>query len=424
MKTLLRTISAIALLLVCVSSFAQSGAGQKATCTPSYTNNYVACDAGYTGNKFTTTTLTCPQGYPSGIITTTTQYNTSNCVADPVYVPVDRTCELTPTQCQVQPASPGCPSGYKWTLAGNNVAHCVLSSLVCPVGQTMTYDALGNPSCIPMPVTCNPASFNNAPIPCGAGFSGVQFTMTSTNCPAGIYGAPSVSTSGYDRSACVPLVVSCTPNSWNNAPVSCGNGYAAGSTKFTTTVESCPAGIYGPPSLATSGFNLSGCVFNLCALPLIPNVTNTGCVAPNTSATSVWQTVHPSSSIIAALLNSKYVSGTLLINNFAHFNGFSYIGGSAAYPFNFGFASGNTKITAANSNFWKTISFSAPGTYLNGVTITNGQTGLSTLFSISPATIGIAAYAPTYPNSYSSTWAYNKNGAIAPGQTITVTITW
>ena len=91
MKTLLRTISAIALLLACVSSFAQSGAGQKATCTPSYNNNYVACDAGYTGNKFTTTTLTCPQGYPSGIITTTTQYNTSNCVADPVYAPVDRT---------------------------------------------------------------------------------------------------------------------------------------------------------------------------------------------------------------------------------------------------------------------------------------------------------------------------------------------
>jgi hypothetical protein len=53
--------------------------------------------------------------------------------------------------CTPVPTPKGCPGGQHWTLLGSGVAHCVLDSISCGYGLSMTYDRMGNPTCSPTP---------------------------------------------------------------------------------------------------------------------------------------------------------------------------------------------------------------------------------------------------------------------------------
>lgn len=142
--------------------------------------------------------------------------------------------------------------------------------------------------------TCVAGAVNNSPIACDAGFTGTKFTTSTTSCPSGPYGPPSTSTSAYNTSGCsatpVPAMpVTCTAGSFNNPAVLCPNGFG---TMFTTTTTSCPSGPFGPPSVSTSGHNTSGCLPSGTVVGLRTcNYTRPGCFCdcgPSPRCSNTW----------------------------------------------------------------------------------------------------------------------------------------
>ena len=245
------------------------------SCTPSVFNNYAPCDAGYSGKKYTTTTITCPTEWPTGLASTTSTYNTSQCVKIPTSPPVDRTCELTPAACAPQPNSPGCPAGKHWTLTGSTVAHCVNDDMPCPSGASLIHDSFGNPSCklmtcptnqivvgstcgcppgailedvfnrcIAIPPACTPSVVRNS-YACDAGFTGIKFGVTTTTCPG------NTTTFSFDTSGCTPIST-CTPRIINGSDVACDSGYTGAKHLVTTTT--CP------DNVTSSYWDTSACV--------------------------------------------------------------------------------------------------------------------------------------------------------------------
>ncbi|MDO8728634.1 MAG: hypothetical protein Q7K26_01935 [bacterium] len=326
MKTV-RLLSALALLMLGLSSHVPaSAAGNQVTCTPSTTNNYVACDAGYTGQKFTVTTKTCPDGWPNGIITTTSTYDTSHCLRSAPPQNGDRTCELTPGACSPMPASPGCPLNQHWVLTGSTVAHCVNNDPSCGWGTSLVHDGMGNPSClantcpsnkvlqgdgiscacpsgtawngsscVALPPPCTPSSVNGGDVACGAGFTGNKHGVTTNSCPGNVL------TFAWDTSSCVPIVVPppCTPSIVNGSNVTCGAGFTG--TKFLVTTNACPGNIISsvwntsscvpiapPPACTPSIVNGSNVVCDPGFIGFKHGVTTTSC--PGSVVTFVWDT--------------------------------------------------------------------------------------------------------------------------------------
>lgn len=138
-----------------------------------------------------------------------------------------------------------CPSNQ--VLAGNGI------SCVCPAALSVWNGA----SCTAPVVTCVANSTAEAPLACGPGYLGTQFRSLVTSCPSGPYGAPLTTFTAYDTSGCTPLPVTCTPGSVALAPEACGLGYTG--TMFKTATTICPTGSYGAPSVSTSGYDTSGC---------------------------------------------------------------------------------------------------------------------------------------------------------------------
>ncbi|MCC7684708.1 hypothetical protein [Janthinobacterium sp. FW305-128] len=66
-------------------------------------------------------------------------------------------CSSTSSTCMGLPVPKGCPSGFKWSLTGSGLAHCVAEDPVCNGGTILEHDTLGNPSCIAPPICTNGA---------------------------------------------------------------------------------------------------------------------------------------------------------------------------------------------------------------------------------------------------------------------------
>lgn len=213
------------------------------SCTPSsMANTPVACGAGYTGTKYTTTSTNCPSG-PYGLpVTTTSAYDTSGCVAVP-------TCTPSTT---VVPGIP-CDPGYTGVKTVTTTVSCPSG----PSGPSSTSVTENTNTCIPISTSCTPGSYANPPIACPSGYSGTQYTTTTVSCPSGPFGSPSYSTSGYNTSGCTSMSVTCSPTSYDNPAVACDAGYSG--VMYTTTTVTCPSGPYGAPNFSTSGYNISGC---------------------------------------------------------------------------------------------------------------------------------------------------------------------
>jgi len=124
----------------------------------------------------------------------------------------------------------------------------------CDCGANSTYDT-GTKQCVPNPIKCVPSHSTNSPVPCDSGYNGgTKFTTTSINCPNGSYGAPVVSTSGYNTGSCVacpgPETRTSTPTcAYPKSPVpgskvnqiaySCDSGSAAVATDTVINAGSC-----------------------------------------------------------------------------------------------------------------------------------------------------------------------------------------
>lgn len=132
-------------------------------------------------------------------------------------------CTASPDSCVTQPIAHACPTGYHWTTAGSNKAHCVQDDPACPVGQSVTHDYLGNPSCI----TCATSTTESGS--CQAGYTGLAYrTKTVDSC------AGTTSYSGWDYSSCS---ASCGTSSSTQSG-SCPSGYT-GTAYRSQTVNSC-----------------------------------------------------------------------------------------------------------------------------------------------------------------------------------------
>lgn len=286
-----KTIFAVFALSVAFTAPAKAGAVSTATCVP-YTipiqSTVTACGNGLMGSKYKTSTKSCP----SGAITTSADYDTSGCMTAPPSAGTVNTatrCIVTPDACGTNPVAKGCTSGYHWTLIGTNIAHCVADDPACPWGTSLRHDAIGNPSCIqntcpsnqvlqgdgiscacpvntvwnggscvPAPPTCVAGAQRVNPAACGTGFSGTMYQIQTTTCPAGPYGSPSTTTSGYDTSTCTALPPSCSAGSWTEG-TTCGDPSKYTGSMYRTDTTSCPWGAYGSPSTSYGAWNTSAC---------------------------------------------------------------------------------------------------------------------------------------------------------------------
>lgn len=285
-----KILALLALGVACIAP-ATGGTLQPVACVP-YTipvqSTVTACGNGMQGAKYKTTTKSCP----SGTITTSTDYDTSGCVAPPQVsgnVNTPTRCALTPDACGASPTAAGCPSGYHWTLAGSNVAHCVSDDPVCGWGTSLKHDSLGNPSCVAntcpsnqvlqadgqscacqanmvwnggtcvaaLPSCVESSQAVNAAA-CGTGFTGTTYQVQTTTCPAGPYGTPTTSTSGYDRSNCVAVAPTCSSSSSTESTV-CGDPAQYTGAMYRSVTTSCPSGPSGAPSTSYGSWDTTGC---------------------------------------------------------------------------------------------------------------------------------------------------------------------
>jgi len=241
------------------------------TCVPgtnTVANSPVYCGTSTSsGTKYTatTTTTTCPSGsYGAPSTTTSTSgYYTSGC---------NVTCSPGSSR-----YAQSCGAGYSGTMYQVITTSCPNGSYGDP-STNSTYDSS---SCVSTMPTCTPSSTssNNAPVSCGSsGSSGTMFTTTTitTTCPSGIYGSPSVSTStsGYNTTGCN---ITCTPSSSvSTSPCPAGTT----GTMTSTTTTTCPNGSYGAPSISSTGYNSSVCVQLSCAPPQVLSADGTSCITP------------------------------------------------------------------------------------------------------------------------------------------------
>lgn len=279
------------------------------TCAASTVRNTaVACGDGFGGGtQFTSTITSCPNGpygYPSVIVTPP---DTSGCLPCPkaTQSPYTPTCQSNET-----------PVANSGTLT---------TYYTCPNGHVIGNTVLSNPGvCQRNNVTCVESTVANPAEACGPGYNGgTKFTSTVTTCPNGAYGSPSTSVTGYNLASCISCPTSygtsftptcganqtaisgsglrttiyncssgsattstqvtnpgvcidnpitCTPNTVNNASVSCGAGYNGG-TMFNSSITICPTGPYGQPSTTTSAYNTYACI--ACPGPTTSNFTPT-----------------------------------------------------------------------------------------------------------------------------------------------------
>ena len=247
-----------------------------------------ACPVGYSGIQYKITTKACP----SGSISTSQAFVTTGCIpltgsgGQPQRPPLNCASDAN-SSCAKAPNAAGCPDGQHWTLAGSNVAHCVLDDFACPWGNSLKHDRLGNPSCIANTcpgnqvlqgdgiacacpaslaawtgstcvVPCVSSTTPNSAVACPAGYSGTMYTSTVVSCPGGPAGASTTSTSGFNTSGCAALPVTCTAGTAQGAGQNCGYGYNG--SQFPLYTTTCPAGSYGAPSTSLTGWKTDQCV--------------------------------------------------------------------------------------------------------------------------------------------------------------------
>jgi len=160
-------------------------------------------------------------------------------------------CLTNPESCLTAPIAKACPAGQKWSTAGSGIAHCVNVDPVCPSAEKVSYDFLGNPSCVARcsageywnGASCSPCTTNStASGSCQAGYNGTAYRSVTTNSCTG-----STTYGNWDYSQCV---VACSTNSWSES-AACPAGYN-GTMSRTNTTNSCTGTSYG-------AWNTSGC---------------------------------------------------------------------------------------------------------------------------------------------------------------------
>lgn len=257
-----------------------------AICTPykiPIQSTLTSCGVGMMGAKFKTMTKTCPDG----VVSESKDYDVTGCITAPTgtngTVSQETRCRLMPDSCTGTPIAAACPSGQHWTLLGTLVAHCVQDDPVCPWGTSLTHDSKGNPSCIANTCPSNQILMADGKacgcasglvwdgascvVPTPTCYTGVKTTASgacpyggtkwyneTTSCPAGPFGAPSIS-GAWDESQCAPRPVTCTVSSSTEA-AACQTG----GTQYRQVFNSCPGGQYGAVSTNYGAWDTSSCV--------------------------------------------------------------------------------------------------------------------------------------------------------------------
>lgn len=109
----------------------------------------------------------------------------------------------------------------------------------CDCGPNATFNT-GTQSCVPKPATCVASSTQNPAIACGAGYSGgTKYTTTTTSCPGGSYGAPVITTSGYNLGSCATCPAATTSSF---TPTCASNENAVANSGQMQTSYSCDSG--------------------------------------------------------------------------------------------------------------------------------------------------------------------------------------
>jgi hypothetical protein len=242
-----------------------------------------SCGAGFIGSKYKVATKTCPDGK----VSESKDFVTTGCVLSPSgdggQVPLYQRCAIMPDLCAKAPIVAACPTGMHWTLLGTSTAHCVQDDPTCPWGTSLIHDLIGNPSCaantcssnqvlqadgkacgcasglvwdgascvVPTP-TCYTGVKTTASGACPYG--GTKWYNETTSCPAGPFGAPSVS-GVWDESQCAPRPVTCRESSSTEA-AACPTG----GTQYRQVFNSCPGGQYGAVSTNYGAWDTSSCV--------------------------------------------------------------------------------------------------------------------------------------------------------------------
>lgn len=158
-------------------------------------------------------------------------------------------CLTNPEACLTAPIAKSCPVGKKWSTAGSGIAHCVNVDPVCLSSEKVTYDYLGNPSCVARcsageywnGTSCSPCTTTSTSSgSCQAGYNGTAYRTVTTNSCAG-----STSYGSWDYSNCT---VACT-ESTSTESGSCQAGYT-GTAYRNVTTNSCSGTSYGAWSYA------------------------------------------------------------------------------------------------------------------------------------------------------------------------------
>lgn len=153
-------------------------------------------------------------------------------------------CRLNPESCMTPPIAKACPSGQKWSTAGSGVAHCVNAEPACASADKVSYDAMGNPSCVARCATsdywdgsaCRPCSATStASGSCQEGNSGTAYRSVTTNSCAG-----TTSYGNWDYSQCSQT---CKTETGTEA-AACPAGYNGNMTR-TASTNSCSGTTYG-----------------------------------------------------------------------------------------------------------------------------------------------------------------------------------
>lgn len=178
----------------------------------------------------------------------------------------DARCLTNPESCLTAPIAKACPAGQKWSTAGSGIAHCVNVDPVCPSDQKVSYDYMGNPSCVNRcsageywnGASCSPCtSTSTASGSCQAGYNGTAYRSVTTNACTG-----STSYGSWDYSNCT---VACTESSSTESG-SCQAGYT-GTAYRSVTTNSCSGTTYGSwdysnctaaPTCGSTSYNESG----------------------------------------------------------------------------------------------------------------------------------------------------------------------
>lgn len=176
------------------------------------------------------------QGCPIGQHWTLAGTRTAHCVPD------DPVCGWGTSLIHDATGIPSCQTN---TCSGGKVLQADGISCACP-----TNTVLSNGICVPTPPTCIASVVTNSAA-CTGGQTGTMTQTKTTSCPGGQYGTPSVTYSAWNTSSCVTPAVTCTSSTTSESG-SCPTGYTG--SKYRSVYTSCPAGSYGAPSVSYSGW--------------------------------------------------------------------------------------------------------------------------------------------------------------------------